>query len=201
MPPQDVLKSLVGEPDLVSTLVGETTHAGVHHQIPYRKVYRAAVSNSNTWYLDSTAFLLPTAGLSLGPGLLLSHVGADGDLRPDAHPLADHPPLLRGARGRWPFRRVFRYVPFVVSISVFHFSWSQRRLVRPLASRYRSVDAPPGADGRGERRAASMPDQAPPLRLRGGLASQSLKKVIWNPSPKRISSPPGILLANRTREW
>ena len=45
-------------------------------------------------------------------------------------------------------------------------------------------------------------DSGPAAALaRAGRAGQSLKKVIWNPSPKRISSPPGILLANRTREW
>ena len=40
-------------------------------------------------------------------------------------------------------------------------------VVGPLASPHRSVDAPPGADGWGARPAASMPTQAPPLRLRG----------------------------------
>ena len=59
-----------------------------------------------------------------------------------------------------------------------------------------------GADGRGERRAASMPDSGPAVAPAGaGRAGQSLKKVIWNPSPKRMSGPPGTLLANRTREW
>ena len=45
-------------------------------------------------------------------------------------------------------------------------------------------------------------DSGPAVAPAGaGRAGQSLKKVIWNPSPKRMCSPPGILLANRTREW
>ena len=34
-----------------------------------------------------------------------------------------------------------------------------------------------------------------------GRARQSLKKVIWNPSPMRMASPPGNLPANRKREY
>ena len=40
VPSQDVPEPFVGEPDFVSVLVGEAPHAGLHHQIPYRKVYR-----------------------------------------------------------------------------------------------------------------------------------------------------------------
>ena len=48
------------------------------------------------------------------------------------------------------------------------------------------------------REAVVTPAQAPPLRVLGrGRAGQSLKKIIWNASPKRISRPPGIRLANR----
>ena len=32
---------------------------------------------------------------------------------------------------------------------------------------------------------------------RAGRAGQSLKNVIWNPSPRRICKPPGIRQANR----
>ena len=59
-------------------------------------------------------------------------------------------------------------------------------------------EAASGADGRGD---AGCPSAR--LSLRGsepGRARQSLKKVIWNPSPLRMVSPPGILLANRKRE-
>ena len=40
MPSQDVPESLVGEPDLVSALIGETAHSSLAHRIPYRKLYR-----------------------------------------------------------------------------------------------------------------------------------------------------------------
>ena len=40
VPSQDVPEPLVGEPDLVSVLICVTPHAGLHHLLPYRKVYR-----------------------------------------------------------------------------------------------------------------------------------------------------------------
>ena len=40
MPSQNVPEPLVGEPDLVPALIRETSPACLHHQIPYRKVYR-----------------------------------------------------------------------------------------------------------------------------------------------------------------
>ena len=99
-----------------------------------------------SFILRTTAVL---RSLVQGPGLLLAHVGADGHPCPDAHPLADHPPLLRGkGRGR-PDRRVLRSVAFVLFAGIFHVVQSQRRLVGPLASRYGSRDRPPGADGMG----------------------------------------------------
>ena len=156
MPSQDVPEPLVGEPDLTSMLVGEAAHAGVHHQKPYRKVYRTTASNGNTPLLDSTAFLLPAAGLSLGPGLLHSHVGADGDPRRDAHPLADHD----AAPGYTLSAAIPASLP-VCSLRSLYLYLSFRIVAAasrgPLASRYMSVDGPPGADGWGALPAASMP--------------------------------------------
>ena len=56
-----------------------------------------------------------------------------------------------------------------------------------------------GADGGGDTGGVSAR-----LSLWGfepGRARQSLKKVIWNPSPMRMASPPGNLPANRKREY
>ena len=37
---QDVPEALVAGPNLVSMLIGEPPHVGLHRQIPFRKVYR-----------------------------------------------------------------------------------------------------------------------------------------------------------------
>ena len=69
--------------------------------------------------------VLLAAVLGLGPNPVLSHVGADGDLGPDAQPLADQPPLLRGVGHRWVvlggFRRLL-VAPFasLLSLVIFH---------------------------------------------------------------------------------
>ena len=73
------------------------------------------------------------AALSLGPGRVLSHVGADGDPCPDAQALSDQPPLLRRVGHRrvvlGGFRRL-RAGPlsFLLSFVISHLAWSQRPL-------------------------------------------------------------------------
>ena len=53
---------LVGEPNLVSLFIGEAPNAGLHHQIPFRKVYRAVPHINNALSLDSTVSLAPVPG-------------------------------------------------------------------------------------------------------------------------------------------
>ena len=54
VPSQDVPETLVGEPDLVPMLIGETLHAGPHHRIPYPKVYREKALNDKNLSSNSS---------------------------------------------------------------------------------------------------------------------------------------------------
>ena len=78
-------------------------------------------------------------------------------------------------------------------------AWSQRRLVRPLASLCISADSPPGADGRASAGGVYAGSDPAVAAARAGQAGQFLKKVNWNGSPMKISRPPGIVAANAYR--
>ena len=135
-------------------------------------------------------------------------MGADGDLCQDAEPFQEGLPLLRCVGGQQLGQGLVPVgllpsVVFVLSrlLSVIVRSRSGESAGRrPLLTGRWMGAARRGRKGRapGGVYAGSGPAAAP---ARAGRAGQSLKKVIWNPSPKRMCSPPGILLANRTREW
>ena len=136
MPSQDVPEPLGGEADLVSVPVDEAAHAGLHHRIPYRKVYRLPAYGGNTLCLNSTVILLAALHLQdLRLCLFPSDVGAHGDPRPDAQPPLEGLALPGGVPRHQVGRRLLRLVAvsslssrLLLSVAVSHVVRLQRRV-------------------------------------------------------------------------